>query len=224
LESADEWQHFHHELRRSLSGVREPITWNNDGLGLSYINGIFHGGLQVYPYFSKRSKWLMLKDLLNSPLKSGERVADAINRRCLQLRIEPGRAALDQSGISIASVVHRSHDSAGELCVGLDMNFTQLRSSSAEFLVDPVLVPATRKGASVECYIHGSYCMDRDLILKRKIFLPHTPAPGDVMCFLNTAGYMMHFLESPGHGFGLAANLVFDARTEDLTFEPRGEP
>ncbi len=224
LESGDEWQHFQHELRRSLCGVRGPITWNNDGLGLSYVEGRFHGSPEVYPYFNERPKWLMLKDLLNASLKTGERVADAINRRGLQLRIEPGRAALDQSGISIASVVHRSYDSGGELCVGLDMNFTQLRSSSADFLVDPVLVPAARNGDSVECYISGSYCMDRDLILKRKVFLPQTPAPGDVVCFLNTAGYMMHFLESPGHGFGLAANLVFDPHTESLTFEPRGEP
>jgi len=224
LESGDAWQYFQDELRRSLCGVRAPITWNNDGLGLSYVNGQFQGSLDVYPYFNQRPKWLMLKELLDASLKTGERVADAINRRGLQLRIEPGRAALDQSGISVASVIHRSYDSEGELCVGLDMNFTQLRSSSADFLVDPVLLSATKNGSSVECYLSGSYCMDRDLIMKRKVLLPHTPSPGDAVCFLNTAGYMMHFLESPGHGFGLAANLVFDPHSESLTFEPRGEP
>lgn len=223
LASGDEWEHFQHELRRAICGVRGPITWNNDGLGLSFVDGGFQGSLDVYPYYNERPKWLMLKDLLNASLRSGERVSEALNRRGLQLRIEPGRAALDQSGISVASVVHRSYDSEGDLCVGIDMNFTQLRSSSADFLVDPVLVPATRSGSPVECYMSGSYCMDRDLILKRRVLLPQTPAPGDVVCFLNTAGYMMHFLESPGHRFGLAANVVFDTHTESLTFEPRGE-
>jgi len=66
--------------------------------------------------------------------------------------------------------------------------------------------------------------MDRDLIMKRKILLAKKPTPGDLICFLNTAGYMMHFLESPGHSFGLAANVVFDSSDEVFKLEERGSP
>ena len=224
LQSREEWTRFEAELHRALCGKRTPITWGNDGLGLQYLNGMVHGTLATYPYFTDRPKWLMLRELLHSPLPTGDTVASAINGRSLELRIEPGRALLDQCGVTVGSVVHRSDDSHGDLCVGLMMNFTQLRSSSADFLVDPILVSGSGTGNPTECYLSGSYCMDRDLIMKRKILLAKKPTPGDLICFLNTAGYMMHFLESPGHSFGLAANVVFDSSDEVFKFEERGRP
>jgi diaminopimelate decarboxylase len=63
--------------------------------------------------------------------------------------------------------------------------------------------------------------MDRDLIFKRKLSLHQYPVPGDLICFPNTAGYMMHFLESAGHGSTLAANLVFNEQENSLVFESR---
>ena len=125
--------------------------------------------------------------------------------------MEPGRSLLDQCGLSIAQVAFRKTDSAGNLLVGLAMNRTQLRSSSADFLVDPIHIPKQPKENNLSMqshgYLVGAYCLEQELILKRKLTFQQYPEVGDLIAFPNTAGYMMHFFESEAHLFELAANV-----------------
>ena len=93
------------------------------------------------------------------------------------------------------------------------MNRTQCRSTSDDFLVDPLLLrPAATRGeprpAPIEGYLVGAYCIERELLTWRRLRFPHGVAVGDIVVFPNTAGYLMHILESASHQIPLARNLV----------------
>jgi len=91
------------------------------------------------------------------------------------------------------------------------MNRTQMRSTSDDFLVDPLLIrPAEVVGPTerIEGYLVGAYCIERELISWRRFSFPHGVAVGDLVAFPNTAGYLMHILESASHQIPLARNLV----------------
>ena len=121
---------------------------------------------------------------------------------------------LDQAGITIAKVAFRKKDSQGRLLVGLEMNRTQMFSSSADFLLDPIFLPQIKsEELACEVYFVGAYCLEQELLLKRKITLSQHPQIGDLVCFVNTAGYMMHFYESEAHLFDLAQNLIVEKKS-----------
>lgn len=219
LESEKEWTNFQKELKLALEGVRPPITFENNGLGYKWRNDEIQGKLKTYPYFNTTPKEQMLRQILETSTPKGT-IAQGLSDRNIQLRLEPGRSLLDQAGITLAKVVFRKTDSKGDLLIGLEMNKTQLFSSSADFLLDPTLisieehVPAN-EDETVNAYLVGAYCLETDILLKRKITFPHIPQVGDFICFPNTAGYMMHFYESQSHLFELAENLVVSKDATD---------
>ena len=93
-----------------------------------------------------------------------------------------------------------------------------MKSSSADFLLDPIHLARTSLSKSdlaeedepVFGYVVGAYCLEQEFILLRKIKFQNVPAVGDLMVFVNTAGYMMHFFESQAHQFALAENVFYD--------------
>lgn len=216
LQNKQELDAFVNELKRAVLGQRPPLTFQNDGLGILNIDEQLYGGPQVYPYYNELSKERFLEAILNSrSTLYGEPIHRLISDRGIELRMEPGRSLLDQAGMTVASVAFRKYDTEGNLLVGLEMNRTQLRSSSADFLLDPIHLTAETEdtlGAQEPHYgyLVGAYCLEQELILKRKIKFLRFPQVGDIVVFPNTAGYMMHFFESEAHLFELAKNLVFD--------------
>jgi len=113
--------------------------------------------------------------------------------------------------MTLAKVAHRKQDAKGQWLVGLEMNMSQMMSSSEDFLLDPYVVFAENAQSKkpVEVYFTGAYCLERDVLLKRKISLPQMPGIGDFEAFVNTAGYMMHFFETEAHLFELSRILSF---------------
>ena len=211
LSSKSEWQVFWSELKKAVRCERTPVTFGNTGLGYQLINGELHGEPTVYPYYNELSKEGFLDAVLSYQNAKQETPASLLRARGIEIRIEPGRSLLDQTGLTMAEVVHRKRDSQGNWLVGLGMNRSQLNSSSADFLVDPVFVQAGtghRVMRPTPVFFTGGYCLEQDIILKRKIVLPCLPEPGDVVCFPNTAGYMMHFYETRSHLFEFATNLI----------------
>lgn len=95
--------------------------------------------------------------------------------------------------MTLAKVIFRKKYMYGRWLIGLEMNMSQLKSSSADFLLDPLFSSESLEEKPVEVYFTGAYCLERDIVLKRKIALPDLLQIGDVIGFLNTAGYMMHF-------------------------------
>lgn len=210
LKDRDQWETFDHELQLAVEGVRPPLTFRNNGLGYAWRDDQVEGKLETYPYFNECAKEHFLRSVLLAETSHGT-VAHALRERNIELRLEPGRSLLDQTGITLAKVVYRKYDSNKDLIVGLEMNKTQLCCNCADFLLDPFLIPMITGSLEEEpssAYLVGAYGLEQDLILKRKVVLPQIPQVGDMICFVNTAGYMMHFYESQSHHLGLAENLI----------------
>ena len=225
LENKSEWEHFHYELKKALMGEREPITFRNDSLGMHLIDGQLHGEPKVYPYYNDIPRAKFLEEILTYQDPLGIPIHSLLKDRNIEVRIEPGRSLLDQTGITIARVAFRKRDIEETLLIGLEMNRTQLFSSSMDFLLDPIIIHQNidHDAEPVTGYLVGAYCLEQELILKRKITFKQMPEIGDMICFVNTAGYMMHFYESEAHLFELARNLVAVENNDAFKVVPDGE-
>jgi len=221
LEHENEWQTFDEKLKMAVLKQNNDITFNNNGLGYNLEEGKLKGKLNTYPFFNKINKGTFLREVLDFvDYDSGLSVACLLRKHDFEIRIEPGRSLLDQVGITIAKVIHRKKDAKGQWLVGLEMNMSQMMSSSADFLLDPYMMYASgiSKPEPVDVYFTGAYCLERDILLKRKIRLPKLPAIGEYVAFVNTAGYMMHFFETEAHLFELSSNLMYTGSNNKLSF------
>lgn len=73
-----------------------------------------------------------------------------------------------------------------------------------------------RSGPEIEGYLVGAYCIERELLTWRRMRFADGVAVGDLIAFPNTAGYLMHILESSSHQIPLARNVVVSEATTAL--------
>jgi len=218
LEQKSQWDEFWKQHRAALRGEAEPLTYRNHGLGLTVVGDEIIGRPQLYPYWQAPVGADWFSTILNASPSENGTIADAIRKRSLQLRCEPGRNLLYGCGSTIARVEYVKQHISGVSFVGLAMNRTQCRTSSDDFLVDPLLlrqqsasgVGSSDKLPAREGFLTGAYCTESEFLMLRKLRFPHGVAVGDLVIFPNTAGYLMHFLESRSHQFPLAKNLIYD--------------
>ena len=233
LDSGEQWGAFWSEHRRAMLGRRPEITYGGHGLGLVASGREIVGTPNVYPFHQELIRGDWLDRILGSPLRERPEttVAAAIIESGLELRCEPGRALLDGCGMTVARVEFRKVRRDGTWLIGLGMNRTQCRSSSEDFMVDPLLIRAEPgapgNGASggtgpIDGYLVGAYCMEGELITWRRLEFPEGVSVGDLVAFPNTAGYLMHILESSSHQIPLARNLVLEG--ESATLDAIDEP
>jgi diaminopimelate decarboxylase len=208
------WERFWSEHRAALLGRRQPLTFESHGLGLSAHAGEIIGRPNVYPYHQAPTRGNWLAAVLQSEVttRTGtQTAAEALCARGLQLRCEPGRSLVDGCGLTAARVEFRKQRSDGTWLIGVAMNRTQCRSTSDDFLVDPLLLRASESApatAAIEGYLVGAYCIERELLTWRRLSFPRGVAVGDIVVFPNSAGYLMHILESASHQIPLARNLI----------------
>ena len=214
LDDGAAWDEFWSEHRAGLLGDREPLTFEGHGLGLTAHAFEIIGRPNVYPYWQQPTRGAWLAGILEAGLRTRAGIltaADALAAYGLQLRCEPGRSLVDGCGLTAARVEFRKRRRDGTWLIGVAMNRTQCRSTSDDFLVDPLLLrPAEAPSASgaIEGYLVGAYCIERELLTWRRLRFPRGVEVGDVVVFPNTAGYLMHILESASHQMPLARNLV----------------
>jgi diaminopimelate decarboxylase len=217
VDDADEWDGFWREHRSALLGRRTSLTFDGHGLGLSTYAGELVGAPHVYPFHQQPTRAAWLAQILGSSVRShaGEpTVAQAARDRGLELRCEPGRSLLDGCGMTAARVEFRKQRGDRTWLIGTAMNRTQCRSTSDDFLVDPLLLRPTgaahgdRPTGPIEGFLVGAYCIERELLTWRRLAFPRGVEVGDIVVFPNTAGYLMHILESASHQIPLARNLV----------------
>lgn len=213
LESAEEWEAFwtaHDAVTAAPVPPSAPAPHALDSSGEPRESPVWRGEplRQVYPYHQRILRGGWLEALLGQEIRPGTTARRALRDRRVQLRCEPGRSMLDGCGLTLARVIQRTSTSDGVPLVGLEMNRTQCRSTSDDFLVDPVLVRAgIDRSEPLAGYLVGAYCIEAELILRRRLVFPQGVAVGDVIALPNTAGYLMHILESASHQIPLASNV-----------------
>ncbi|HAJ90721.1 MAG TPA: pyridoxal-dependent decarboxylase [Rhodospirillaceae bacterium] len=199
----NEYDEYIEQIKKSVIGKIENQVWNDGGLGYKDHHGVVVGGPLFMNHAPPHTKGGMLDHLLSqrSPVFGNVTYADLIRDNLLELYIEPGRAMLDQCGITLARVTHTKNSTNGELLIGLDMNRSNNHSQNIKNLCEPVLIPRCTGRQAIPLQTRGFYyvghlCLSYDIIQYNKIYSDQIPQAGDVVAFINTAPYIMDFTES----------------------------
>ncbi|MFF2523484.1 Y4yA family PLP-dependent enzyme [Streptomyces liangshanensis] len=203
VEDAAEWERWTTALSEAVLGLRPPLTWRGHGYGLRNDNGTVRGTAALYPAHRPVAGPGYLDELLTRPTPVLDRApATLLLEHLHDLYVEPGRALVDQCGLSLARVaeVRPLGDAPGRYLVRVGMNAADVSLEEHGVLVDPVLLPrdGSRPGTAADegpvgIHLAGNLCLEADLITRRTVFLPRLPAVGDLLAFVNTAGYVMDF-------------------------------
>lgn len=202
LADREQWERYTTELTEAVLGRRPHLTWQGHGYGLRNEAGTLRGALGLYPAHRPVAGERYLDELLAHPAASlgGRPLAALLLEHLYDLHIEPGRALVDQCGITLAKVLEvRDSGAGGDPLVRLALKADDVALEKHGVLMDPVVIPrngdATLRADAgpVGVHLFGSLCLETDMITRRTVFLPHRPEPGDLMVFANTAGYAMDF-------------------------------
>ncbi|HEY9786402.1 MAG TPA: hypothetical protein V6D17_13425 [Candidatus Obscuribacterales bacterium] len=197
---ADEWNTYIEELKQSVLGNRPSLSWNDNGLGFRREDGLLKGAPNFMEHYHKQDGHEDLASVIDTPLPSfdGYSAARILSENLLELYIEPGRALLDQCGITLARVNLEKPSILGQQLVVLDMNRTNLNSTQLKLMTDPVIVyrSSARKDAENGVMYVGNLCLTHDMIQYHKTFPDGVPQSSDVVAFINTAAYQMDFAET----------------------------
>lgn len=166
-----------------------------------------------YPYGVQRGATEALDDLLRHPVGQDCNLAQRLRQHGIGLIIEPGRALLDQAGLTLLKVqgVKDRHASEGYAIVTVSGSSLSLSEQwfNSEYLPDPLLLGNSRAEAqSFLACIGGSTCLESDMVTWRKIGFARALQRGDWLVYLNTAGYQMDSNESPFHEARLPRKVV----------------
>jgi diaminopimelate decarboxylase len=173
------------------------MTWGGHGYGLRMENGTLKGSLGLYPAHRSLAGAGYLDELLARPAAGfgGRPLGTLLLESLHELYVEPGRALVDQCGLTLGRVLDVRHTETGEHLVRLAMNAGDVSLEDHGVLMDPVLLPrddGPREGPAA-AHLMGNLCLESDLITRRTVHLPRLPRPGDLLAFPNTAGYCMDF-------------------------------
>lgn len=196
LADGEQWERYTSALTEAVLGRRPAMTWNRYGYGLRAEGGTVRGSLGLYPAYRPVSGAAYLDQLLRTPAPEQRRpLGSLVLDHMYDLVVEPGRALLDQCGLVLARVLEVRDDEHGDAIVRLDLNARDVSLEEHGVLMDPIVVPRSGTGEArpVGVYLFGNLCLEADLITRRKVYLSSRPAPGDLLAFVNTAGYFMDF-------------------------------
>lgn len=216
LDDAEQFKNFTDTLVKSVNGEKPTFTFRGDGLGYYKVGTSVEGNADLYPAWNALSKERFISQVLEHSNVNGP-LHKQLASRGTKLFFEPGRALLDNTGVTLANVTFRKRDTLGHLLVGVSMNRMNLRPFRAEFCSDPIFLDAEDRPAMKEgAFLVGNLCSESDLIFRRKLTLGHMPQPDDAVLFVNSAGYLAHHMEIGTHGNPLPKNILIDSSTLDL--------
>lgn len=200
-DSCQEWDDYTRSLKQSVLGQIDCQTWNGNGLGYRLENGALRGGAAYINHAPVNTKGEELDRWLSFRLPSmgNVTIANIVRDSLLKLNIEPGRAMLDQCGITLGRVAFTKLSGKGERLAGLEMNRSNLHSNHFKQLTEPMVIPQGDGIANKDCegvYYIGNLCLSYDMLQYNKTYPDFMPQAEDIVAFMNTAGYMMDFTES----------------------------
>lgn len=198
--SQDEWNAYIEELKASVLGNRPSLTWNDSGLGFSSENGILKGAPNFMEHYHKDDGHEDLATVIDAKLPAfdNQSLARILSESLMELYVEPGRALLDQCGMTLSRVNLVKPSMMGEDMVMLDMNRTNLNATQLKLMTDPVILyrDDNRQKCERGVMYAGNLCLTHDMIQYHKTFPDFIPQTGDVVAFINTAAYQMDFAET----------------------------
>ena len=211
IESKEEWNESISELKESILSGKNDLTWNNTSFGLRAEKGVLRGILNIHDYYNEITGNQLLDEILSSRLTKfqNREIGEILSENMIELYIEPGCSLLDGAGINIAKVNFVKENENGDYLVGLDMKRSDLLIGEQEMFVDPILISDSKEESNGKgVFFIGNLCMENDIIFKRKIFTDKIPQSGDLIVFVNTAGYFMDFDQSHTIKQKIATKLV----------------
>jgi diaminopimelate decarboxylase len=199
-DSPEPFQAYGQAVKRGLAGHGPPLTWGGATLGYRYEDGGIRGKLMSGKYAGTASGRDFLRELMASPLpgQGGRAVRRVLRENLIELWLEPGKALVDHAGLTLASVEFTKDASDGSLLVNLDVSRDKVCPADQEVMLDPVVLYRSSASPSpgapdapTGVFFAGNLCLERDMIFNHLTFVPRRPEPGDIVAFVNTAGYQM---------------------------------
>ncbi|CAM5314834.1 Diaminopimelate decarboxylase OS=Streptomyces violarus OX=67380 GN=FHS41_001824 PE=4 SV=1 [Streptomyces violarus] len=142
LAEREQWDAYTSALTAAVLGRRPPLTWGGHGYGLRGESGTVRGVLGLYPAHRSVAGAAYLDELLAQPAASlgGRPLAALLLEHLYDLHSEPGRALLDQCGLTLARVLEvRSQEAGGALLVRLAAKADDIALEARGVLMDPVV-------------------------------------------------------------------------------------
>ncbi|MBP0596149.1 hypothetical protein J8I87_42435 [Paraburkholderia sp. LEh10] len=134
----------------------------------------------------------------------------------LPILLQPGRSLLDQCGISAFGVIDIKHLGNSRYAVVLDgMSFSVSETwFGADFVPAPIILrrkkqaPTAATPKNALYFLVGRSCLESDVIRWRGLTIEGGIVPGDLVIFINTAGYQMDSNESSFHRIPLPKKIA----------------
>jgi diaminopimelate decarboxylase len=157
-----------------------------------------------YPYAAPLAAHEHAAAVLNAAIGTEERRVLEADRTAILL--QPGRALLDQCGLSLFAVIDVKDLGGTRKAAVLDgMSFSLSETwFGSDFVPEPLVLAqstarrATQRGPE-NIFLVGRSCLESDVIRQRRIGAPNGILRGDLVAFVNTAGYQMDSNESAFH-------------------------
>ena len=184
-------------VKRGLAGQGKPLTWGGATLGYRYEDGGIRGALVSGKYAGTVAGPAFLRELVASPLpgQNGRSVARVLRENMIELWLEPGKSLVDHAGLTLASVEFVKEASDGSVLVNVDISRDKVCPADQEVMLDPVVIYRSQApdpvGPMAGVFFAGNLCLERDMISNHLTFVDRIPEPGNIVAFINTAGYQM---------------------------------
>jgi diaminopimelate decarboxylase len=212
-----EWEAFRRRLANRLSDPStESVTWNDLPMGYTQTRAA-DGAWEGKAYWTKFPQSQMLSHILHTKSPDGRSWRERLNALGRPtLIVEPGRALIASSGITIANVAG-TKTVLDHLVVSLDMGINNHGTN----LISPDMFPAVvwprhDDDVYVEAFLAGRLCFSGDMISKAKVPLNRFPRRGDRFVIFHTGAYGADHFASNSCGFLRPAKVAIrsDGRVE----------
>ncbi|MFE3542871.1 decarboxylase [Nocardia sp. NPDC059177] len=182
---------YDHALRAGLLGQGPVLHWGTSTFGYHVADGVVHGGAVFHKYANTDPAPALLTELLTAPLPGhgGRELGKVLADNLLELWLEPGKALVDQAGITVAQVEFVKRAGNGARLVHLNLSRDAVTAADQEVLIDPLVLTEPAESAPAGVYFAGHLCLERDLVTQRQVRVERMPVPGDPVVFANTAAY-----------------------------------
>lgn len=175
--------------------------------------------IDFYPYDAPQSSYEFARLLLNGALALPS-VRKLTRLGQFGFRFQPGRSMVEQCGLTmmrITAVKHRDAASSFVVLNGMSFSVSE-RWFGSDFAPEPLLFNCAKRTENADSHSYflvGQSCLENDTIRNRAVRWSNIPQAGDVVVFVNTAGYQMDSNETPFHQIPLpekiSARLINEA-------------